>query len=167
VLDAVGASNVVVHASHEGCGMAALCAATYPERTRALALFHPQVRGPGSADRATQEAMGDFRERWGTQDFSDRLLREGCPSLLEREGPALVRELAACRGLAGGCVCAQPRVARDRSGSKATPSPDPGVQAPGAHPVGAVWVILPSGVFEDEVPDEFHHFVSYASSAVT
>jgi hypothetical protein len=45
--------------------------------------------------------------------------------------------------------------------------PDPGVQAPGAHPVGAVWVILPSGVFEDEVPDEFHHFVSYASSAVT
>jgi hypothetical protein len=55
----------------------------------------------------------------------------------------------------------------ERAGSEATPSPDRGAQAPGAYPVGAVWVILPSGVFKDEVPNEFHHFVSYASSAVT
>ena len=85
VLDAVGASNPVVLGSHEGCGMAALYAATYPERTRALALFHPQVRGPGSADRETQQAMSDFRERWGTQQFSDQLLRESCPSLYSSE----------------------------------------------------------------------------------
>ena len=48
VLDAAGASIPVVLGSHEGCGMAALYAATYPERTRALVLFHPQLRGPGT-----------------------------------------------------------------------------------------------------------------------
>ena len=47
VLDAVGSSNTVVLGAHEGSGMAALFAATYPERTRALALFHPVARGPG------------------------------------------------------------------------------------------------------------------------
>ena len=43
VLDAAGASNAVVFGSHEGSCMAALYAATYPERTRALALFHPRA----------------------------------------------------------------------------------------------------------------------------
>ena len=47
VLDAAGASNAVVLGAHEGCGMAALYAATYPERTRALALFHPIYEGLG------------------------------------------------------------------------------------------------------------------------
>ena len=85
VLDAAGAPNPVVLGSHEGCGMAALFAATYPERTLALALFHPQPRGPGMADRATQETVRTFRERWGTQEFSDELLREGSPSLYASE----------------------------------------------------------------------------------
>src|SRR3954465_3739701 len=47
VLDAAGSARTVILASHEGCGMAALYAATYPERTAALALFHPQARGEG------------------------------------------------------------------------------------------------------------------------
>jgi class 3 adenylate cyclase len=85
VLDAAGSSDAVVLGSHEGCGMAALYAATYPERTRALALFHPALRGPGSADRATQETMSQFRDRWGTQEFSDQLLREGSPTLYASE----------------------------------------------------------------------------------
>lgn len=34
VLDAVGSSSAVVFGAHEGCAMAALYAATYPERTR-------------------------------------------------------------------------------------------------------------------------------------
>ena len=42
VLDAVGSSRPVVLGAQEGCGMATLFAATYPERTRALALFHPR-----------------------------------------------------------------------------------------------------------------------------
>ena len=85
VLEAAGASNAVVLGANEGCGMAALYAASYPERTRALALFHPVVRGPGTADRAIQESLSDLRERWGTREFADDLLRDGCPSLLSSE----------------------------------------------------------------------------------
>jgi pimeloyl-ACP methyl ester carboxylesterase len=42
VLDAVGSSKTVVFGAQEGCGMATLFAATYPERTRGLVLFHPK-----------------------------------------------------------------------------------------------------------------------------
>jgi class 3 adenylate cyclase len=81
VLDAADASKAVVLSAHEGCGMAALYAATYPERTRALALFHPLVRGPGTMDRARQEMLSDLRERWGTQEFADELVARNVPSL--------------------------------------------------------------------------------------
>jgi class 3 adenylate cyclase len=81
VLDAAGASNAVVLGAQEGCGMAALYAATYPERTRALALFHPLAKGPGIEDRASQEELSAVREGWGTQEYSDQMLKEGCPTL--------------------------------------------------------------------------------------
>ena len=41
VLDAVGTERAAIVASHEGCWMASLFAATYPERTRSLVLYHP------------------------------------------------------------------------------------------------------------------------------
>lgn len=47
VLDATRSERAVVYASHEGTSMATLYAATYPERTRALVLFHPGVAGRG------------------------------------------------------------------------------------------------------------------------
>jgi pimeloyl-ACP methyl ester carboxylesterase len=43
VLDAVGSERGVVLGGHEGCAMACLFAATYPERTTALVLFQPAV----------------------------------------------------------------------------------------------------------------------------
>src|SRR5437764_4293545 len=46
VLDATGSASAVLLGSHDGCSMAALYAATYPERTRALVLFHPVVHHP-------------------------------------------------------------------------------------------------------------------------
>jgi len=85
VLDAVGSSSAVVFGAHEGCAMAVLYAATYPERTRALALFHPDAEGPGTGDRESQEALSRLREGWGTQEFSDELLAFGCPSLYADE----------------------------------------------------------------------------------
>jgi class 3 adenylate cyclase len=85
VLEAAGSSRAVVLGSHEGCAMAALFAASYPERTRALALFHPVVAGPGTTDREWQEGLSDLRERWGTREFSDELLREGAPTLYANE----------------------------------------------------------------------------------
>ena len=81
VLDAAGAANAVVLSAHEGCSMAALYAATYPERTRALALFQPVAKGTGTADRETQEGLSALRAGWGTQEYSDEMLREICPTL--------------------------------------------------------------------------------------
>jgi class 3 adenylate cyclase len=82
VLDAVGASAPVVLAANEGCGMATLFAATYPERLRALVLFNPAST---FEERDTPEELAEQRERWGTREFADELLREGCPPLYESE----------------------------------------------------------------------------------
>ena len=80
VLDAVGSTRTVVVGAQEGCGMATLFAATYPERTRALALFHPN-EAPQPDDETLREELHQLRERWGTQEFSDELLRSRCPTL--------------------------------------------------------------------------------------
>ncbi len=85
VLDAVGSSSAVVLGAHEGSGMAALYAATYPERTRALVLFHPLARGPGIEDRETQQSLSELREGWGDQAWCDELLQNGCPTLFADE----------------------------------------------------------------------------------
>ncbi len=85
VLDAADASNVVLLGSHEGCGMAALYAATYPERTRALALFHPVAEPPWVSDRERLEGLNQLRERWGTQEFADEMLASNMPTLYSNE----------------------------------------------------------------------------------
>jgi class 3 adenylate cyclase/pimeloyl-ACP methyl ester carboxylesterase len=79
VLDAVGSSEAVILGSNDGCAMAMLYAATHPERTKALALFHPNA-APESADRIDDELRG-LREGWGTQEFMDSLLQRVCPTL--------------------------------------------------------------------------------------
>ena len=81
VLDAVGSTRTVVFGAHEGSGMAALYAATYPERTRALALFHPLARGPGLETQENQQELSALRAHWGEQEWCDNLLRLGCPTL--------------------------------------------------------------------------------------
>jgi class 3 adenylate cyclase len=83
VLDAVGSSKTVLLGGEDGASMAALFAASYPERTRALALFHPVVRFPG-VDEALSELVR-LRDEWGTQAFSDQLLEWNVPSFLESE----------------------------------------------------------------------------------
>ncbi|MDX6415066.1 MAG: hypothetical protein QOH23_2476, partial [Gaiellaceae bacterium] len=86
VLDAVGSSSVVLFGSHDGCSMAALYAATYPERTHALVLFHPVAHNPdGDSDEARAE-LADLRDRWGTQEFCDEILAESEPSLYDVPG---------------------------------------------------------------------------------
>jgi class 3 adenylate cyclase/pimeloyl-ACP methyl ester carboxylesterase len=83
VLDAVGSSNTVVLGAQEGAGMAAMYAAMYPERTRALVLFHPAPDFSPEVD--AQAELADLRDRWGTREYSDELLLEGCPTMYERE----------------------------------------------------------------------------------
>jgi class 3 adenylate cyclase/pimeloyl-ACP methyl ester carboxylesterase len=85
VLDAVGSSSAVLLAAHDGCAMAALYAATYPERTRALALFQPDAStGAGIAD-DEQAWLVRLRDAGWTQAFCDELLEEICPTLYADE----------------------------------------------------------------------------------
>jgi class 3 adenylate cyclase/pimeloyl-ACP methyl ester carboxylesterase len=84
VLDEVGSADAVVFSAHEGSAMAALYAATYPERVRALVLFHP---GPdfSADDSEAQQELANLRNRWGTRAYGDELLQHGCQTLYERE----------------------------------------------------------------------------------
>jgi class 3 adenylate cyclase len=82
VLDAAGSTNTVLLGSHDGCSLAALYAATYPERTRAIVLFQPLAR----ADWEDEETeLARLRDGWGTQAFADELLSFNAPTLLESE----------------------------------------------------------------------------------
>jgi class 3 adenylate cyclase/pimeloyl-ACP methyl ester carboxylesterase len=85
VLDAVGSSSAVIFGSHEGTLMATLYAASYPERTRALVLFHPTVAGPGTESREVQKILSELRERWGTRELSDEIAETASPSLYPDE----------------------------------------------------------------------------------
>jgi pimeloyl-ACP methyl ester carboxylesterase len=84
VLDDVGSTSAIVFGGHEGSAMAALYAASYPERVRALVLFHPGADLAADDPYALQE-LAQLREGWGTRAFCDELLQEGCATLYERE----------------------------------------------------------------------------------
>ena len=81
VLDAAGSSSTVLLASHDGCSMAALYAATYPERTRALVLFHPVAYASEGQSEYMRAQLAELRARWGTQELSDEIFKDIAPSL--------------------------------------------------------------------------------------
>ena len=85
VLDAAGSQRPVILAADEGSAMAALFAASYPERTRALVVFHPPDPGgtPITEDYLREHA--ELRQGWGTQEWCDWLFRERAPSLADDE----------------------------------------------------------------------------------
>jgi class 3 adenylate cyclase len=82
VLDAAGSTEAVVLGAEDGCDMAVLYAATYPERTRALVLFHP-IAIPDSGDEVDED-LRRLREGWGTQEYMDELLQFASPTLYAR-----------------------------------------------------------------------------------
>ncbi len=85
VLDAARSSSPVIFGAHEGSGMAVMFAASYPERTRALVLFHAVAKGEGIESESVQQELADLREGWGTREWCDELLSWGCPSLADDE----------------------------------------------------------------------------------
>jgi class 3 adenylate cyclase/pimeloyl-ACP methyl ester carboxylesterase len=85
VLDAVGSSSAVLLGSNDGCSMAVLYAATYPDRTRALALFHPVTQFSESNKESAEPVHAKLRVEWGTQEFCDEMLSWSAPSLVESE----------------------------------------------------------------------------------
>lgn len=85
VLDAAGSQRPVILAADEGSGMAALFAASYPERTRALVIFHPPEPGATPITEDYLREHAELRAGWGTQEWCDWLIRERAPSLAESE----------------------------------------------------------------------------------
>src|SRR3954467_11207200 len=71
VMDAAGSERAVLLASHDGCSLSLLHAATYPERTSALVLFHPSGQAEGIDLGDSELELTRLRERWGTQEYCD------------------------------------------------------------------------------------------------
>ena len=82
VMDAVGSERAAILGSHEGCLMATLFAATYPQSTVALALFHPPL---ASVQGAYEAELVSLREGWGTREWCDENLEVTCPTLAATE----------------------------------------------------------------------------------
>ena len=98
VLDAVGSERAALLGAIQGSQLCALFAATYPERTRALVLYHPHV-APADLPPAALRSPDETRERWGTRELADEITSEIIPSLADDEAAAaLVRRLHALRG---------------------------------------------------------------------
>ena len=84
VLDAVGSERAALLGAIQGSQLCALFAATYPDRTRALALYHPHA-APDDLPPAAVRQGEDIRERWGTREHADEIARAILPSLADDE----------------------------------------------------------------------------------
>lgn len=85
VLDAAGSQRPVILAADEGSGMAALFAASYPERTRALVLFHPTTSGEAPITEEYLREQAELRQGWGMREWCDQLFKVYAPSLASSE----------------------------------------------------------------------------------
>jgi class 3 adenylate cyclase len=65
LLDRVGSERAVIFGVSEGGPAAALFAATYPERTRALAMYGSYAAVPSFASGQARRTMDDILEHWG------------------------------------------------------------------------------------------------------
>jgi class 3 adenylate cyclase/pimeloyl-ACP methyl ester carboxylesterase len=81
VLNAVGSERVALVAAQEGCWMAALYAATYPEATHSLALYHPWIGRSDPRLKVSTDSLSDFQEQWGTTADAEGLLLSLSPTL--------------------------------------------------------------------------------------
>jgi class 3 adenylate cyclase len=98
VMDAADSEQAALIGVWDGGALGALFAATYPERTSALILFHGTPRWvrnielPWLATRAVFERVGeDVMRRWGDRDWSKEFLRRYMPSATEEELRSLGR----------------------------------------------------------------------------
>ena len=90
VMDAAGAERPAVCGDLEGAALSALFAATHPERTRALVLYAPLVKGSGSDDfpwALAPELQGMLGEQppaaWGSEPMARMLAGVVAPSLAD------------------------------------------------------------------------------------
>ncbi len=93
VMDAVGSQRAVLIGSLEGAQVAALFAASHPERTAAPILYNPTARfltAPDYPQGQSQEELDArlraIREGWGTDAFMDGMYASMVPNLAGDEG---------------------------------------------------------------------------------
>jgi class 3 adenylate cyclase len=100
VLDAVGSERTLVVGNNDGGALAALFAATYPERTLGLALWRGGVRTARAPDYPWGLSEDEFEERlrrrmviWGDESLGEEATRMAYPGIGERLAgdPAFVR----------------------------------------------------------------------------
>jgi class 3 adenylate cyclase len=87
VMDDAGSDQAMFWIGTEGARLAALFAATYPERTLGLVLINPSARGLRTAEypwAPTEEqwrrTLVEVRDGWGKRDYLERLLMELAPA---------------------------------------------------------------------------------------
>jgi class 3 adenylate cyclase len=80
VLDELGSKRTALLGGVQGAQLCALFAATYPERTRALVVYHPLV-SPSDRPVVAPLTADEARERWGTRELSEEIARRIYPSL--------------------------------------------------------------------------------------
>ena len=92
VMDAVGSQRAAFIGSLEGAQVAALFAASHPERTAALILYNPTARFLAAPDFPQGESQEELdrrlraiREGWGTDAFMDAMYASMVPSLADDE----------------------------------------------------------------------------------
>ena len=92
VMDDAGVERAAFFSGQSGAPLAILFAATYPERTDALLLLEPVVKGTRAPDYPWAPTEDEWRRRlaevrdgWGRRDFFARLLREWSPQAPEDE----------------------------------------------------------------------------------
>jgi class 3 adenylate cyclase len=85
VLDDVGSEEAALFGVGAGGQMAALFAATYPERTTALVLYNTWGRLPGTADEH-RRMVRLTRDHWGRRESHEEDGREQWPSAVDNPG---------------------------------------------------------------------------------
>ena len=93
VMDDAGSERAVLWSAHEGSRLAALFAATYPDRTTGLVLFDPEPRGLRGHDYPWaptevewRERLREIRDGWGTREYLERLADELAPTRAQDAG---------------------------------------------------------------------------------
>jgi class 3 adenylate cyclase len=85
VLDDVGSEEVALFGSGAGGQLAALFAASYPERTTALVLYNTWTRLPGTPEEH-RRMVRTTRDSWGRREVMEESWREQWPSAAEDPG---------------------------------------------------------------------------------
>ena len=92
IMDAEGSERAAVLGYSEGAAMAALFAATYPERTPALVLYGTFLTWDWLPEKreayrqvSREEQLEEVGRRWGTPAYCDELLRDDAPSKADDE----------------------------------------------------------------------------------